>query len=653
MWPWENPGVESEDEVWIDGNIEQDKIDIHRLDITKGRKKNAMGHLENEGITIMSQKIQRKRQPIMERQKGDAKEREENPSEDEMKETRDKKKLKEPIERKEKSGEKEGSVEGNEVKKANEVANEQNSEQAIKGEEGISEEEGKAEDIDVASKEGGKETKTEQGLDGEWRNNVDEAILRLRSTVKEKLNKLGVKPEVFDKEEEVGSVGNPEKGGDIADGQVGAEKYEGEIISEKEDTFEDEDKDTQQKEQQKSKPNLNLFAESLKESQKFFSGGMMKEFLEAASAAQAELEEQFDEERARMKSEVEIIKTKIEKIEEAEETNGVKDEERGKTLSKIRDSIERFEKTNSQLDDDMQSIKELNKEITSMIKNRDKPSPQGDLLELYQKTDKLLKRIHLRRFQLDQDLDYITKMRGKISGDKDTVEESMDDAQILPTKGGIDKVVNKLKTMIQDLDINSEGNAKGADFGNEGSAETKPASSAIDDVDELESSESFDESDTKSGVRVKVSKIKKVIVGDDEDSEMEEADLDDEEMEELSLQKRIRMATKKMEELVKQQLRDSGVLPSGKIKVKIVTSKDALEKMEGKNNMRLLSDDEENQFKNMILGLLGGSPDAGKERKRQQDLENNYNLVWNEDELQTVPREDDEADGEVEVESFY
>lgn len=49
---------------------------------------------------------------------------------------------------------------------------------------------------------------------------------------------------------------------------------------------------------------------------------------------------------------------------------------------------------------------------------------------------------------------------------------------------------------------------------------------------------------------------------------------------------------------------------------------------------------------------LGGSPEAGKERKRQQDLENNYNLVWSDDELQTVPRDDDEADGEVEVESF-
>ena len=54
----------------------------------------------------------------------------------------------------------------------------------------------------------------------------------------------------------------------------------------------------------------------------------------------------------------------------------------------------------------------------------------------------------------------------------------------------------------------------------------------------------------------------------------------------------------------------------------------------------------------LFLISQGGSPDAGKERKRQQDLENNYNLVWNEDELQTVPREDDEADGEVEVESF-
>ena len=63
VWPWENPGVESEDEVWIDGNIKQDEIGVHRLDITKGRKKNADGFQESEGITIMSQKMQRKRDP--------------------------------------------------------------------------------------------------------------------------------------------------------------------------------------------------------------------------------------------------------------------------------------------------------------------------------------------------------------------------------------------------------------------------------------------------------------------------------------------------------------------------------------------------------------------------------------------------------------
>ena len=48
--------------MWIDGNIKPDEIGVHRLDITKGRKKNADGFHESEGITIMSQKMQRKRE---------------------------------------------------------------------------------------------------------------------------------------------------------------------------------------------------------------------------------------------------------------------------------------------------------------------------------------------------------------------------------------------------------------------------------------------------------------------------------------------------------------------------------------------------------------------------------------------------------------
>lgn len=74
--------------------------------------------------------------------------------------------------------------------------------------------------------------------------------------------------------------------------------------------------------------------------------GMMKDLIEAASATQAEMEKQFDEERSQMKSTVEYMKTKIKEIEETEEKNGVKDGQLGETMSKIKDSIERFEKTN-------------------------------------------------------------------------------------------------------------------------------------------------------------------------------------------------------------------------------------------------------------------------------------------------------------------
>lgn len=109
-----------------------------------------------------------------------------------MKETPDKEESKESIEGTEKSIEKEENVDGNEMEKAVEGATEQNNKQGVKGDEGIPAE-GRKEAIDVVSKEGGKETTT--SLDEEWRNKVDEEILKLRSTLKEKLSKFGFKPE--------------------------------------------------------------------------------------------------------------------------------------------------------------------------------------------------------------------------------------------------------------------------------------------------------------------------------------------------------------------------------------------------------------------------------------------------------------------------
>ena len=71
------------------------------------------------------------------------------------------------------------------------------------------------------------------------------------------------------------------------------------------------------------------------------------------------------------------------------------------------------------------------------------------------------------------------------------------------------------------------------------------------------------------GVKVRVSRIKKVVADDEEDGDVDgeivEKDLEAHELEELKMNRRIKQATKKMEEMVKQQLRDSGVVPSGSI----------------------------------------------------------------------------------------
>ena len=96
-----------------------------------------------------------------------------------------------------------------------------------------------------------------------------------------------------------------------------------------------------------------------------------------------------------------------------------------------------------------------------------------------------------------------------------------------------------------------------------GSAEATSESTATAGVRDEDS-----ESDlgADSGVKVRVSKVKKVVLDDDDDDddlEMKETDLDAKEMEELNMEKRLRLATKKMEEMVKEQLRDSGVVPSG------------------------------------------------------------------------------------------
>ena len=98
----------------------------------------------------------------------------------------------------------------------------------------------------------------------------------------------------------------------------------------------------------------------------------------------------------------------------------------------------------------MQEIKELNSEIFSVAKNKNSgDTKRADLVQLSVKTNRLLKKILLRRFQLEQEAKYIKTMSNKVANREDGDDVG---ATIDPRGNGIDKVISKLKTMIHDLD---------------------------------------------------------------------------------------------------------------------------------------------------------------------------------------------------------
>lgn len=101
----------------------------------------------------------------------------------------------------------------------------------------------------------------------------------------------------------------------------------------------------------------------------------------------------------------------------------------------------------------MSSIKELNAEIFSAIRNKEDGVAKPDMLQLSFKTNRLLKKILLRRFQLEQEAQYIRKMSVKVASHEGSKDEKVD---VDTPKDGIDKVINKLKTMIQDLDSKND-----------------------------------------------------------------------------------------------------------------------------------------------------------------------------------------------------
>ena len=101
----------------------------------------------------------------------------------------------------------------------------------------------------------------------------------------------------------------------------------------------------------------------------------------------------------------------------------------------------------------------------------------------------------------------------------------------------------------------------------------------------------------------------------------------------------VKEATKKMEADVRKQLKEAGLNFKDNIKIKIITTKDKFDQFSKGKGVKLLNDNDAADFKDLLLGFLGGGKEKVKEEQRLKTLENNYNFVYNDDEAE------DEGDG--------
>ncbi|XP_035207021.1 protein OS-9-like isoform X3 [Stegodyphus dumicola] len=84
---------------------------------------------------------------------------------------------------------------------------------------------------------------------------------------------------------------------------------------------------------------------------------------------------------------------------------------------------------------------------------------------------------------------------------------------------------------------------------------------------------------------------------------------------------------KKLEQAVKEKLEKAGLDTGGRrIEVKIITA-GYYDNEDGKD-FHSLSDEETNQFQNMIMALLTGQQEAVQEMERHKKLEENYKFIW-------------------------
>ncbi|XP_031563676.1 protein OS-9-like [Actinia tenebrosa] len=694
LWPWNNPGVENNDETWLSGNIGKKSIGVSRMDIIKGRilKNDEDVTGQERTVTITSRGMNQDRKPA----KNNAEAVEGNVKKQQKQEDSSNMKTKKQQTNKDTDGTeavgkdiKEGNNEdihadnvkegGNKdiklgvftptssSKVVGKVKEDEESKTTIDGEHTLQDDLTKQQSSE-------RKQKKKRSLEEEWKEALTKARDHFQSVVRKQLEGMGVDPDEL--EERVKFMKGFNK------------PMKTTVPDKKKPETKEEDQD-QKKQEEKTKMTLDPTIDGLKAAvdkklenlmqsvtQKEEEGKLEKNSKEKRVLAnikkimqgmdhqnvllmkkeetlQRELENHFEELRDRFNMELTIMKRLIDDIEQKriDAAEGEEEDYLKNIVEKLKTSVHRFDASNKALSKDMEAVKELNKEVHNKIddlvagKEGNRNNKGSDFFRLAAKANLLLRRLLQRSAQLDKDMRAMKEVSDDIKARK---EEYFDDFSGEKSAGlkenaelekeaelRLSSIVQRLKKMFKGLNEgNLETDDKTGNFGSEDPIENQ-------DMDATGIPPFSDDS-----IRVRVTKIK----GDDGKTAWSEGD--DKEKgkaeNEMGVEERLMRASKRMEKLVKKQLKSAGISPGGKIRVKIITSRDALDNLGSNKGTELLSDEETNQFKDMIMTLMGGSPEAGNERKRQAELENNYNLVWGENKMKKAPPEqDEEPDAEL------
>jgi hypothetical protein len=226
-------------------------------------------------------------------------------------------------------------------------------------------------------------------------------------------------------------------------------------------------------------------------------------------------------------------------------------------------------KTNRALSEDMEAVKELNKEVHSKIDdlvtgdtvNRKNKAP--DFFRLAGKANLLLRRLLRRSAQLDREMRAMKEISEDIKARKEEYFDELGDGKNADSLNENIKLKREAEMRLSSIVDKLKKMFKGINDGDLGTGGKTDSFGAEDPIENPEVDATGSPSFSDDNIKVRVSKIK----GDDGKTTWSEDDENESKGKaggELGIEDRLKRASKKMEKMVKKQLKNAGISPAGK-----------------------------------------------------------------------------------------